>query len=172
MPAAQTTRAVVGGVAHLFQGDLDLGRRAVEMLAHDSLGAEVVVEEFSYGAVAVAQRLQELRPALLVLVGAKERGRPPGTVERYDVVPLPRPLDELQAAVADAITGYIDLDLVLEVAQALGALPARTVAIEVEPASTAPSERLSPSAEAGLEEVVALVRREVAVDAPEALAGP
>jgi hydrogenase maturation protease len=163
VPAAPTSASVVvGGVAHLYQGDLDLGRRAVESLAGDTLRPGVVVEEFSYGAVAVAQRLQELRPDVLVLVGAKRRGRVPGTVERRDVIALPRPAEEIQAAIADAVTGYIDLDLVLEVAHGLGALPRRTVTIEVEPESTVPSEHLSPSAEAALAEVVALVRRELA----------
>ena len=162
MPVEQTkTRVVVGGVAHLYQGDLDLGRRAVERLAHHSLGADVVVEEFSYGAVAVAQRLEELRPEALVLVGAKRRGREPGSVERREITALPRPAEQLQGAIADAVTGYIDIDLVLEVAQALGVLPQRTVTIEVEPESTEPSEHLSPSAEAALAQALELVRREL-----------
>ena len=155
-------RVVVGGVGHLYQGDLDLGRRVVECLLEEDLGDDVVVEDLSYGAVAVTQRLEELRPEALVLVGAKRRGRPPGTVERWDVVALPRTPGEIQLSVADAVTGYIDLDLVLDVAQGLGALPRQTVLIDVEPDSTEPSEHLSPSAEAALAEVVALVRRELA----------
>jgi len=148
-------------VAHLYQGDLDLGRHAVEQLA-TSPPPGVLVEEFSYGAVAVAQRLDELRPDLLVLVGAKARGRVPGTVERRELEAQPRDPDAVQAAIGDAITGYIDLDLVVEVARGLGALPARAVAIEVEPAATQPSELLSPIAEAALREAVELVRLEVA----------
>ena len=155
------TTVVVGGVGHLYQGDLDLGRVAVERLAHDDLGDGVAVEEFSYGAVAVAQRLQELRPQLLVLLAAVERGREPGTVERREITVLPRDPMEIQASIADAVTGYIHLDLVLEVAHGLGALPPRTVAIEVEPARTEPSEQLSPQAEAALCEALELVRREV-----------
>jgi hydrogenase maturation protease len=152
---------VVGGVAHLYQGDLDLGRRAVERLAGESLDADVVVEEFSYGAVAVAQRLEELRPELLVLVAAKARGREPGTVERRPITALPRPVQAIQNAIADAVTGSIDLDLVLQVAHGLGALPQRTVAIEVEPASTDPSEQLSREALMGLERALELVREEL-----------
>ena len=169
MPAAPTDKArlavppriVVGGVAHLYQGDLDLGRVAVERLARDELGDGVAVEEFSYGAVAVAQRLEELRPDVLVLVGAVERGREPGTVERREISSLPQDPLEIQGAIADAVTGYIHLDLVLDVAHGLGALPARTVAIEVEPARIEPSEQLSPQAEAGLARAVELVRAEV-----------
>ena len=153
---------VVGGVGHLYQGDLDLGRVAVERLAHDDLSDDVAVEEFSYGAVAVAQRLEELRPELLVLVGAVERGRAPGTVERLEIgeLKLGDPL-ETHGAIADAVTGYIGLELVVEVAHGLGALPPRTVTIEVEPAQTEPSEHLSPQAEAALARVIELVRSEV-----------
>ncbi len=49
-----------------------------------------------------------------------------------------------------------------EVAAGLGALPERTVAIEVEPDSREPSERLSAPAQAGLERALELVREEVA----------
>jgi hypothetical protein len=106
--------------------------------------------------------LEELRPELLVLAGAKERGRPPGTVERRPIEPLTLAPEDVQRAVADAITGYIDMDLVLAVAHGLGALPPRTVAIEVEPEAIEPSERLTPVAAAGLERAIELVREEVA----------
>ena len=155
-------RVVVGGVGHLYQGDLDLGRVAVERLSHEDLGPDVAVEEFSYGAVAVAQRLEELSPELLVLVGAKARGREPGSVDRREVQALPRTAADVQGAIADAVTGHIDFDLVLDVAQGLGALPLRVVTVDVEPASVEPAEHLSPQAEAGLARALELVRSEVA----------
>jgi hypothetical protein len=153
---------LVGGVAELFQGDLDLGRLAVLELAGEDLGPGVTVEELSYGGVAVAQRLEDLRPDVLVLVGAHPRGRPPGAVERRDV-PRPELSDrELQIAVGDAVTGYVTIDLVVEVAAALGALPPRVVAVEVEPGHVGPLDELSPEGRAGLREALALVRAEVA----------
>ena len=152
---------LIGGVAELWQGDLDLGRRAVAVLAAEELGPGILVEELSYGAVAVAQRLEELRPRTLVLVGAAERGREPGAVERREPPPEPLPVAEAQLAVGDAVTGYVSIDLVVQVAQALGALPPHVVAIEVEPASTEPSEALTPEAEAGLARALELVRAEV-----------
>ena len=152
---------LVGGVAQLYQGDLDLGRRAAELLALDDLGPDVVVEDLSYGAVAVAQRLQELRPEALVLVGAERRGRPPGTVERREVQPTRRTPAEIQGAVADAVSGYVSIDLVIDVAHGFGALPDRTVAVEVEPAEVEPSEWLSAAAEGALEEALRLVRVEI-----------
>ena len=153
---------LVGGVAELFQGDLDLGRRAVLRLAEENLGDGVEVEELSYGGVAVAQRLQDLRPEALVLVACHPRGRPAGAVERRAVEPSELSPAELQLAVGDAVTGYVTMDLLIDVATAFGVLPEVVVAIEVEPASVQPSETLTAEAQAGLEEALALVREEVA----------
>ncbi|MDQ3617087.1 MAG: hypothetical protein M3393_10825 [Actinomycetota bacterium] len=156
----------VGGVGELFQGDLDLGRLAVERLLEEPRGlgrpgADVVVEELHYGAVAVTQRIQDLRPSALILLGAVRRGRPVGSVHRrwIDVPALTH--NELQAAVGDAVTGYVGVDLVIEVASGFGMLPARTVTIELEPESVDPGEGLSESAAEGLEVVLELLRREV-----------
>ena len=152
---------LVGGVGELYQGDLDLGRVAVQRLAAEPLGDHVAVEDLHYGAVAVAQHLEELRPATLVLVGGVVRGRPPGTVERRLVGPPELSPAEVQAAVGDAVTGYVSIDLVVDVAGGLGVLPRRTVAVEVEPACVAPSDRLSPEAVTALEEALAHVRAEI-----------
>jgi len=153
---------LVAGVAELFQGDLDLGRRAVERLAAKGLGDGVVVEELSYGGVAVAQRLEDLQPEVLVLIAGHARGRVPGSVERREIGPPELTPAELQLAVGDAVTGYVTINLLVEVAQAFGVLPGRTVCFEVEPASVEPSEELTATAEAGLEEALGLVRAEVA----------
>jgi hypothetical protein len=156
----------LGGVGELFQGDLDLGRLAVERLlaehpTGDRPGLEVVVEELHYGAVAVAQRLEEVRPGAVVLFGAVARGRRPGTVHRYRVTPPALTHAELQQAVGGAVTGYVGIDLVVEVAAGLGVLPARTVAVEVEPERLGPGEGLSEAAARGLEALLTSVRVEV-----------
>jgi hypothetical protein len=153
---------LVGGVAELLQGDLDLGRLAVERLAGEDLGEDVHVEELSWGAVTVSHRLVDLRPDALVLVAAHPRGRAPGAVERREAEPRDRSIEHLQLAVGDAVTGYVDVDLLVDVCAALGTLPPRVVAIEVEPAATEPGEGLSDLARSGLEEAVRLVRAEVA----------
>lgn len=154
----------MGGVGRLNQGDFDLGRLAVERLRRESHGPRVVVEELSYGAVAVAQRLQELCPDQLILVGAVRRGRAPGEVTRRRVGGLGAPTEPTRHAVAEAATGYVSIDLVLEVGSALGALPFRTVVVEVEPATAGPSEpseAMSIAAEGGLEVALDLVRAEL-----------
>ena len=119
----------------------------------------MLLEDFSYGAVAVAQRLQELAPAALVLVGAEQRGREAGTVERRTGS---SPAGDAQSAVADAVTGYVSIDLVLDVAQALGALPREITVVELEPVRVEPSDALSTEAERALEPALELVRAELA----------
>jgi hypothetical protein len=152
---------LVGGVSELFQSDLDLGRLAIERLQDEALGPDVMVEELHYGAVAVAQRLEEVRPEGLVLISAVLRDRPVGTVERRLVDAPQLSPAELQAAVGDAVTGYVHLDLVVDVAAGLGVLPRWTVAVEVEPEKTSSGEGLSPSAQTGLEVALGLVRDEL-----------
>lgn len=154
-------RILVGGVGQLYQGDLDVGRRSVERLASEAAGRDILYEDLHYGAVAVAQRLEELDPQALILVGATSRGRPPGTVERRRVVPTVPGPRRVQAAVSDAVTGYVDIDLVVEVGRGFGVLPSRTVLVEIEPETIGPDERLSPLGEVALEEAVILVRTEI-----------
>lgn len=159
---AQPDRAtvLVGGVGQLYQGDLDVGRRVVARLSADDLGPAIRVEDLHYGAVAVTQRLEELAPETLILAGAQARGRPPATVERRRVRRGPRSPEALQASVGDAVTGYVTIDLVIDVAEALGALPPRVVTVEVEPVRIDPSEELTPEVAAVLDEIVALVALE------------
>lgn len=152
---------LLGGVYELFQSDLDLGRVAVERLRAEGFSPDVRIEDLHYGAVAITQRLEELRPDMLVLVTAVRRDRPPGTVERRRVHPPPIDPTDFQAAIGDAVTGYVHIDLLVEVAAGFGALPARTVAVEVEPQRVGPGERLSGPVSAGLEQALELVRAEV-----------
>lgn len=161
--------AVVGAVSQLYQGDWDFGRHLLARLEAADLGADVALEPFDYGAVAVVQRLEELAPSLLVLVGTAERRRSPGTVTRRCLRPLEMPPSAVGQAVADAVVGHVTLDLLVEVASGLGALPADAVAIELEPARGGPCEELSPQGEAALDEAIALVRGELArVQSPAA----
>jgi hypothetical protein len=152
---------LIGGVSQLFQGDLDLGRRAVERLqAEPELPPRAHVEDLYYGAVAIAQLLEELRPTALLLIGAESRGRAPGTVERRRIGDLDLEASEVQVAVGDSVTGYVGIDLVVEVAWGLGLLPERTIALEVEPATTGPGTQLSALGERALDRVVDLARAE------------
>jgi Ni,Fe-hydrogenase maturation factor len=156
-----TTATVVGGVSELYQGDLDLGRRVAEILAVEEFGPGVAVEDLHYGAVAVTQRIEDLAPDSLILVGATVRGRDPGTVHRRRIPPPELDEIDLQTAVGDAVTGYVAIDLIVEVAAALGALPGRVIAVEVEPVRTGPIAELSTEVASLLPDILAQVRREV-----------
>lgn len=151
----------VGGVSELYQGDLDLGRRAAALLAGEDFGDHVVVEDLHYGAVAVVHRLRDLEPSTLILVGATVRGRAPGSVERNRIDAPALSIEQTQAAVGDAVVGYIAMDLIVEVAAGFDVLPPRTVLIDAEPASVTPSEQLSAVGEQSLERAVALARTEI-----------
>jgi hypothetical protein len=83
-------------------------------------------------------------------------------VQRCRVTATDVDVEQVQAAVGDAVTGYVGIDLIVEVAGAFGALPRRTVAIEVEPGWTGPGEGLSAAAKDGLSAALRLVRAEVA----------
>jgi hypothetical protein len=148
----------VGGVGQLYQGDLDVGRVLIDRLG--DLGAGVVAEELHYGAVAVAQRIEDVAPHTLILVGAEVRGRVPGTVERRWLERSVLTPERVHGAVSDAVQGYVAIDLVLDVANGLGVLPPRVIAIEVEPVRTASDPSLSPEVEAALGEMLELVRSE------------
>jgi len=161
----------VGGVSELFQSDLDLGRLAIERLQEETWAADVAVEELHYGAVAVAQRLEDVRPEVLVLISAVRRDRPAGMVERRRIDPPHISPEDLQAAVGDAVTGYVHVDLIIDVANGFGVLPRRTVSVEVEPEITSSGEGLSDSARLGLEVALDLARAEVRRSALIALAG-
>lgn len=152
---------MVGGVGALYQGDLDLGRRAVEQLTQEPFGPHVLVEDLYHGAVDVVRMLEDLRPEALVLVGAEARDRPAGTVERRRLPPAGLSTDEARLAVGEALTGYVTIDLLVEVASAFGALPPHTVAVEVEPCWVELSEDLSPQAKTGLAIALDLVRIEI-----------
>lgn len=150
--------ALVGGVGELFQGDLDLGRHAAETLAGAGL-PDVLVEDLYYGALAVTQRLEELRPSALILIGAQRQDSPPGSITRRRARPKPT-TEQVAAALACAGTGYVGIDLILDVAAGLGALPARTVVFTVEP-SVLSGEDLSAAAVKALGQVVESVVNEV-----------
>jgi len=124
------------------------------------------VEDLFFGALAVCQRLQDLHPDVLILVGAAVRGLEPGQVVRREVAPLELPLGDLQHAVGEAATGYVSIDLVLEVATAFHALPARTIVFEIEPRTTTPADILSPEGDAAVSVAIDMIKLELAALAP------
>ena len=83
------------------------------------------------------------------------------------------PVEEVQARVAEAVTGVIDLDNLLIVAHQFGALPEEVFVIEIQPVVTEFGLELSPAVAELLPEVCRLARRVAleGIGTPEVCAG-
>lgn len=126
-------RALVGGFGVPGRRDLDFGERFIRYAETLEWPDGVVVEDLSYAAHMALHRLQELRPAKVVLVGAVSRGLyPPGSIRRYRLEPVTASPEEVQAHLAEAVGGDVDLDHTLAVVRHWGGLPQDTVVVEVE----------------------------------------
>jgi hydrogenase maturation protease len=148
-------RVLVGGVGYRHLRDMSVGPFVADKLEPRD-GVEV--EDLSYHPVGLSQNLQERPPyARLVLVGAVERGRPPGTVTAYRWDGELPPQDEVQARVSEAVTGVISLDNTLIVCGALGGLPEDVRVVEVEPEDLGWGEGFSRTIEGKLPDVVEAV---------------
>ena len=147
-------RVLVGGLGYTFLRDESVGPWAAEQLAARA-GGDVEVEDVSYHPVGFVHNLQDREPYdRIVLVSAKRRGRAPGTVTayRWDGA-LPDP-DAIQERVAEAVTGVIDLDNLLIVCGAFGALPDDVRVVEIEPGPENWGEGFGPEVSAKLDEVL------------------
>ncbi|HEX2048027.1 MAG TPA: SpoIIE family protein phosphatase [Acidimicrobiales bacterium] len=158
-------RALVGGFGTPGLRDLDFGRALVEWFQQFDWPSDVVVEDLSCSAPLVLHRLQELRPAKVVLVGAVGRDLdPPGTIRRYRVdLAAPRPA-EVHRSVEEAVMGLVDLDHTLAMARHWGALPVDTVVVEVEPAEASFGLGFSDVLAACFDPVLDAVREELGME--------
>jgi hydrogenase maturation protease len=150
-------RVLVGGIGYRNLRDGSVGPHVADLLA-ERAGDGIEVEDVSYHPVGLSQNLQE-RPSYdrVVLVSAVRRGRPPATIEGYRWDGSLPPAAEIQARVAEAVTGVISLDNTLVVCGAFGGLPEDVRVVEVEPVDDDWGEDLSPQVRAALPEVLEAV---------------
>lgn len=152
---------LVAGVGYFNQRDLSLGPYVVPRLAAETWPDGVLVEDLSYGPVAVVHRLNEADPPFgrLIAVGAVDRGRsePSPTAYRWDRV-LPPP-DEIQERIGQALSGVVDLTNLLVVCEQFGALPAEVLVIEAQPVDTHYGLEPGDAMRSVVDEVCALARR-------------
>ncbi|HUR23967.1 MAG TPA: SpoIIE family protein phosphatase, partial [Acidimicrobiales bacterium] len=155
--------AFVGSFGKPGMRDLDFGRQVIDCLQQLEWPAGVVIEELPCSPALVLNRLQELRPTKVVLLGAVTRGdEPPGRLRRYAFHHATMP----------------DVDHSLTVARQWGGLPADTVVIEVEPADTGYGPGFSEALAGSFDAIIDLVREELAgldfgsVEVVPAPAGP
>jgi hydrogenase maturation protease len=142
--------------------DLDFGRRVIDYLQDLDWPDGVVVEDLSCSAPLVLNRLQELRPAKVVLLGAVPRGfDPPATLRRYQLDLTPPPPAKVHRSLEESAMGMVDIDQTLSIARHWGGLPADTVIIEVEPAEAGFGVGFSDDLAACFDPILDLVREEL-----------
>ncbi|MDQ2978400.1 MAG: hydrogenase maturation protease [Acidobacteriota bacterium] len=157
------TRVLVGGVGYRLLRDLSLGPLLMDRLRSETWPEGVDVEDLGYGPIGVMHNL-DARPPYdrIVLVGGVKRGRTPGEVFRYVWSRRLPDDEEIQARVAEAITGVISLDNLLIIATYFGKLPPDVVVIEVEAAEEDWGEEFSEPVLGAIPQVIAEIRRCVA----------
>ena len=156
-------RTVIGGVGYRNLRDHSLGIVMSDELEPLANPPQLLIEDLCYGPVAVGQWLLDealtapITRAVFVTAIAREDGRPPGTITayRWDRV-LPNE-QEIQRAVADAVTGVILLDNTLVVTAWMRALPEETIVVEVEPIEHAFGDEMSAPVAAAYAEAKRLV---------------
>ena len=156
-------RVLIGGFGRPGMRDLDFGRQVVECLQQLEWPEGVVVEDLSCSAPLVLHRLQELRPAKVVLVGAVARDLDvPGTLRRYPVDLTPPDPREVHRGLEESVMGLVDLDHTLAMARHWGGLPADTTVIEVEPADASFGIGFSEQLARRVDPILEMVRAELA----------
>lgn len=121
----------------------------------------VEVEDLSYGPIAVVQNLEDRPPYdRMVFVSAAQRGRLAGRIYRTERRSELPPEEEIQARIGEAVTGVIDLDNLLVIAQYFRVLAPQVVVIEVEPVEIESGERCSAVVDALGPVILDMVRAE------------
>ena len=154
---------LIAGFGRPGMRDLDFGRQVVEYFQQLEWPEGVVVEDLSCSAPLVLHRLQELRPAKVVLLGSVARDLdPPATLRRYRVDLTPPEPAAVHRSIEESVMGMVDLDHTLAMARHWGGLPVDTVVIEVEPAEASFGLGFSEDLAACLDPILDMVREELA----------
>ncbi len=157
-----TRRVLIGGVGYTNLRDMSVGPMLVERLRRSAWPDGVDIEDLSAGAIHVLHALQagDDHDAAILVAGVR-RGGPPGTIRQRRWMHPGQTDDAVQARVAEALVGIIDLDTLVIVLDHFKALPTDTRIIEIEPRDDDWGESLSPPVGAILDEVERMVRRTV-----------
>lgn len=157
-----TKEVLLAGVGYTFLRDFSFGPVLVKNIQSLPWPPYVEIEDLSYGPVSVVHKLREESYEKLILVGAVQRGgRPSGSIVKYRLErDLPDP-EEIQARVAEAVSGVISLDNLIIICQYYEVLPEEVIVIEVEPETDSWGESFSPKVQKAMEKVVEMIREEI-----------
>jgi hydrogenase maturation protease len=156
---AESAKILIAGVGYRNLRDLSLGPVLTDRLSQDAWPQGVEVEDLSYGPIGVMHNLDERDPYdRIIFVAGVRRDRQPGGMYCYRWEHrLPDP-EEVQARVAEAVTGVISLDNLLIIATYFGKLPRDVMVIEVEAADASWGEGFTPYVEAAIPKVIEELR--------------
>jgi hydrogenase maturation protease len=152
-------KILIAGIGYRDLRDMSLGPVLMDRLAQGAWPPGIDIEDLSYSPIAVMHTLDERSPYdRMILVAGVKRNRQPGGIYccRWDHR-LPD-AQEIQARVADAITGIISLDNLLIIATHFGRLPKDVVVIEVEAADEGWGEGFTPDVESAIPAVIEAIR--------------
>ncbi len=158
-------RVIIGGIGYRNLCDHSVGVMVTDILEWREWPEGVVVEDLSYGPIAVVQRFEDDPPerrfdrAVFVAASARGDGRAPGAVTAYRWDGVLPPPDRIQGAVGEAVTGVIALDNTLVVGRYFRALPDAVIVVEVEPDVEEPGEAFGPVVQAAFDSICDLVTR-------------
>ena len=154
---------LVGAIGYRFLRDHSASMVALDRLFVEDWPAGVIVEDLSYGPIALVPRLEEGGFGRAILLAAVSRpGRAAGSVTAYRWDGILPAAEDIQAAVTEAVTGVISLDNALVITRHFRALPDDTIVIEIEPATEAFGEELTPAVAEAVNSACLLVRALVA----------
>ena len=156
---AESAKMLIAGVGYRNLRDMSLGPVLTDRLSQDAWPQGVEVEDLSYGPIGVMHHLDERGPyARIIFVAGVRRDRQPGGLYCYRWEhQLPDP-EEVQARVAEAVTGVISLDNLLIIATYFGKLPRDVMVIEVEAAEASWGEGFTPDVETAIPKVIEQLR--------------
>lgn len=151
-PAGLSSIRVIG-LGNEMRGDDAVGLVIAKQL-RDRVGDRAEVIELEGGGVALLDAM--IGAQVVVIVDAMHSGRPPGTIHRFDVsvdpiAPVLRPQSSHAVGVVETI----------ELAKALGVLPAKVILYGVEITGTEYGQPLSQSLTQVLDDVIGLILREI-----------
>ena len=157
-----TGKVLIAGVGYRNLRDMSLGPVLMDRLAQDAWPPGVEVEDLSYGPVSVMHSLDEHGPyKRMIFVAGVRRHRPPGSRYCYRWGHQLPAAEEVQACVAEAVTGVISLQNLLIIATFFGKLPRDVLIIEVEAADEGWGEGFTPDVEAAIPQVIDKIRYHV-----------
>lgn len=135
-PGPEPPKTLIAGVGHRFWSDYSAGPEWSDRLARLDWPDHVTVADYSYGAWAMTQRLQDERYRRCIFVAAEPRGREPAGLHVYRYRHDRAAFDPLRVHdhMFEAVAGVISIDLLLVVAGHFEALPDETWVVEIEPA--------------------------------------